>query len=371
MPHSNTAGQGIPGHEDRVRRRVLCSSGYGRGARLSGMVLLVVVALTSAVAAQDPGTADQTPPRSDAGDLTVAPAQNLQEPAQDGGFSGQVTAELDRLGAPRAFPVLWNLAVQGGWFMIPIALCSVIVLAFGIERRIALRKGRIIPRRLLQQLMQLNRDNNGIDPREAWEVCRRSESPLSRIIQATILKVGRPQVEVEKTVEDAVARESDRMAANLRPISTCISVAPLLGLLGTVQGMIMAFMVISTTTATGSAKGAELAQGIYTALVTTFAGLCVAIPGIVIVNLLEARIEKLLRAMEDVFNEIVPLFERYEGKWRVVRRGDDSGVTLKGLTPRPETTSAAPTASPARTERPASEPRERKAPVPIPVRDKG
>jgi biopolymer transport protein ExbB len=367
MPRSMTAGQATRRHEALARRSVSQSAGFGRVVLQFAIVPLLSAALTAAVAAQDPGTG-QTPASSDTGDPAVAAAENSQEAAQAGGFAGQVTAELNRLGAPRAFPVLWNLAVQGGWFMIPIALCSVIVLAFGIERRIALRKGRIIPRRLLQQLMQLNRENNGIDPREAWEVCRRSESPLSRIIQAAILKVGRPQAEMEKTVEDSVARESDRMAANLRPISTCISVAPLLGLLGTVQGMIMAFMVISTTTATGSAKGAELAQGIYTALVTTFAGLCVAIPGIVIVNLLEARIEKLLRAMEEVFNEIVPLFERYEGKWRVVRRGDDTGVTLKGLTARPETKSVAPVT---RTERPASEPRERKAPVPIPVRDKG
>jgi biopolymer transport protein ExbB len=367
MPHSPTADQATQRHGTSARRSVSTSAGFGRVVLQLAIVPLVSAALTAAVAAQDPGLG-QIPASSTTGDSTATPVANLQEAAQEGGFAGQVTAELNRLGAPRAFPVLWNLAVQGGVFMIPIALCSVIVLAFGIERRIGLRKGRIIPRRLLQELMQLNRENNGIDPREAWEVCRRSDSPLSRIIQAAILKVGRPQAEMEKTVEDSVARESDRMAANLRPINTCISVAPLLGLLGTVQGMIMAFMVISTTTATGSAKGAELAQGIYTALVTTFAGLCVAIPGIVIVNLLESRIEKLLRAMEDVFNEIVPLFERYEGKWRVVRRGDDSGVTLKGLTARSEAPSVAPAARP---DRPASEPRERKAPVPIPVRDKG
>lgn len=248
-----------------------------------------------------------------------------------------VSEELVRLGIPQPLPFLWDLAVQGGIFMIPIALCSVVVLAYAIERRVGLRKGRIIPRGLLQALQKLNKDSNGIDPRIAYEVCLKHRSPLASVLQTAILKVGRPHSELEKAVEDAVSREADQMAQNIRPINVAASISPLIGLLGTVQGMIMAFMVISTSTSTGSAKGQELAQGIYTALVTTFAGLCVAIPAIIIANILEGRIERLLRGMEDVFNEIVPLFERFEGKWRVTRKSDASGVVLKGTNPRPET----------------------------------
>lgn len=251
-------------------------------------------------------------------------------------WTSGITEFLQRVGAPEPLPAIWKLGVQGGIFMIPIGICSIVVVAFAIERRMALRKSTIIPRRLLQELQQLNQDTNGVDPRLAYDVCRKYKSPLSRIIEAAILKVGRPQSELEKAVEDAVDRESTEMSRNLRPINTCISVAPLLGLLGTVQGMILAFMVISTTTATGAAKGQELAQGIYTALVTTFAGLCVAIPAIMIGNSLEGRIEKLLRSMEDVFNEIIPLFERFEGKWRVIRKSDASGVILKGTSSRAE-----------------------------------
>lgn len=251
-------------------------------------------------------------------------------------WTSGITDFLQRVGAPEPLPAIWKLGVQGGIFMIPIGICSIVVVAFAIERRMALRKSNIIPRRLLQELQQLNQDANGVDPRLAYDVCRKYKSPLSRIIEAAILKVGRPQAELEKAVEDAVDRESAELSRNLRPINTCISVAPLLGLLGTVQGMILAFMVISTTTATGAAKGQELAQGIYTALVTTFAGLCVAIPAIMIGNSLEGRIEKLLRSMEDVFNEIIPLFERFEGKWRVIRKSDASGVILKGTSNRAE-----------------------------------
>jgi len=225
--------------------------------------------------------------------------------------------------------------------MIPIALCSIVVVAFAIERRTGLRKGRIIPRGLLVSLQKLNQQGNGIDPRLAYDECQKFRSPLGRVIQTAILKVGRPQAELEKAVEDAVAREADEMAQNIRPINVTASIAPLLGLLGTVQGMILAFMVISTTAATGAAKGAELAQGIYTALVTTFAGLTVAIPAIIVANMLEGRIERLLRGMEDVFNEILPLFERFEGKWRVMLKSDSSGVILKGTNPKSETSASA------------------------------
>lgn len=259
-----------------------------------------------------------------------------QPPAEEAAANAELPSSFSQTGIPQSLPLLWDLAVRGGIFMIPIALCSIVVVAYWIERRIGLRKGRIMPRQLLTALQKLNQENNGIDPRLAYDVCQKFPSSMANVIQAAILKVGRPQAELEKTVEDAVSREADDMAHNIRPINVCVSIGPLLGLLGTVQGMIMAFMVMSTTTAVGAAKGQELAQGIYTALVTTFAGLCVAIPAIVIANMLEQRIERLLRGMEDVFNEIVPLFERFEGKWRVTRKNDASGVILKGTTPKSE-----------------------------------
>ncbi len=101
-----------------------------------------------------------------------------------------------------------------------------------------------------------------------------------------------------------------------------------------VQGMIQAFMVISSTTSTGSAKAQELAHGIYTALVTTFAGLVVAVVAVLLANFLEGRLDRILRSMEELFLDLVPQFERYEGKLRVSRTQNDesgeSGILLKG-----------------------------------------
>jgi biopolymer transport protein ExbB len=284
----------------------------------------------------EPAAAEAAAADEPAGGPAGGPAPDQAASPAAGGMMSKVSDELIRLGIPQPLPFLWDLAVQGGIFMIPIALSSVIVMAYAIERRMALRKGHVIPRGLLIALQKLNQESSGIDPRLAYDVCQKYRSPLGRVLQSAILKVGRPQAELEKTVEDTVAREADQMSRNIRPINVAASISPLIGLLGTVQGMIMAFMVISTSTSTGAAKGQELAQGIYTALVTTFAGLCVAIPAIIIANMLEGRIERLLRGMEDVFNEIVPLFERFEGKWRVTLKSDASGVILRGTSPRPE-----------------------------------
>lgn len=264
---------------------------------------------------------EATNPDQPAEPVAAAPAQ--PEPAAE---------PMLKVSAPKT-PTAWDLTVQGGIFMIPIGLCSIAVVAFAIERLIGLRAKKIVPPKLLVALTKLNTDTNGIDPRLAYDVCQAHSSPLANVIRAAILKVGRPHSELEKAVEDAVGREADEMAQNIRPINVSISISPLLGLLGTVQGMIIAFMVTSTTTATGAAKGQELAAGIYVALVTTFAGLCVAIPAILIANMLEGRIERLLRDMEDVFLELLPQFERFEGKMRITRKAgpsDTSGVILKG-----------------------------------------
>lgn len=259
--------------------------------------------------------------------LSSLPGQ-AQDAANGGGAPATQTG-----GAPPAIPSLWDLAVQGGLFMIPIGLASIVVIAFTLERMIGLRTAKVLPPDLILGIRDLD-STHGIDPREAYNVCQQHESPLANALRAAILKVGRPHAELEKAVEDAVGRETADMARNLRPINVVATIAPLLGLIGTVQGMIQAFMVISSTTSTGTAKAQELAHGIYTALVTTFAGLVVAVIAVLLANFLEGRLERLLREMEALFLDIIPQFERYEGKLRVARtQGDDSsesGILLKG-----------------------------------------
>ncbi|MEO2013017.1 MAG: MotA/TolQ/ExbB proton channel family protein [Fuerstiella sp.] len=253
--------------------------------------------------------------------LVMSPAVALaQEVGADGGASGP------------PMPSLWDLAIQGGWFMIPIGVASIVTMAFTLERLVGLRRGRNLPKQLIHKLRHLMSDS-GIDPRRMWEACEEHRSPLANVVKAAVLKTGRPQAEVEKSVEDAVSRETAAMTRNMRPINVVASIAPLLGLLGTVQGMIMAFMVTSTTSSTGTAKAQELAHGIYTALVTTFAGLSVAIVSVVLANFLEGRIERLLRHMEALFLDLLPQLERYEGRLRISESMsvDEPGLRVKTI----------------------------------------
>ena len=216
--------------------------------------------------------------------------------------------------------------------MIPIALASVVVLAFTIERMIGLRRKKMLPPQLLSKLQSVQAGGKDVSPRETYRSCQQHPSPLARVVRAGVLKVGRPHAEVEKAVEDALVREEADLSNNIRPINVSASVSPLIGLLGTVQGMILAFMVTSTTSATGAAKAQELAHGIYTALVTTFAGLCVAIIGILCAHFLEGRIDRLLREMEDLLLAILPQFERYEGRTRVSRKSSSRKGTATTAT---------------------------------------
>jgi biopolymer transport protein ExbB/TolQ len=204
-----------------------------------------------------------------------------------------------------AMPSLWNLAVKGGLFMIPIGLASIVVVAFTLERIIGLRMRKIMPPELLLDLRELN-STNGIDPREAFAICQKHPSPLANALRSSVLKVGRPHAELEKAAEDAVAREAADMSRNFRPINVVATIAPLLGLIGTVQGMIQAFMVLSSLSVTGTEKAQRLAHGIYTALVTTFAGLIVAVVAVMLANFLEGRVDRILRAMEDLFLDLIP-----------------------------------------------------------------
>jgi len=250
--------------------------------------------------------------------LGLVPAVAIaQEPAADGEF---------------VMPSLWDLAVQGGWFMIPIGIASVITIAFTLERLVGLRRSRLLPGKLLLKLRAIMQESS-VDPRRLWDICEEHSSPLANIAKAAVLKTGRSQPEVEKAVEDAVSRETGLMTRNLRPVNVVASISPLLGLLGTVQGMIMAFMVTSTTTSTGATKAQELAHGIYTALVTTFAGLSVAVISVVLANFLEGRIERILRQLEEIFLDLLPRLERYEGKIRIVENStsEEPGIRVKTL----------------------------------------
>ncbi len=207
----------------------------------------------------------------------------------------------------------------GGLFMIPIYFFSFLVVLFGIERALALRRRKIMPPELVEGFGNLAGSQTGFDPRKAYRLCQQYPSTASNVIRAMLLKIGRPHAEVEQTVTQANEREAAKLYKNIRPLNLSATAAPLLGLIGTVQGMIMAFFVTAHLP-DGANKAQSLAQGVYVALVTTFAGLCVAIPAVCLSHFFEGKIQDLFRGIYELIYNLLPQLERYEGKLRVSRQ---------------------------------------------------
>lgn len=211
---------------------------------------------------------------------------------------------------------LWEMFLAGGPLMWPIAVMSVIVLAFALERAWGLRPGRFVPWRFAADVERVVAVRP-LDTEALLGLCTRRPSVAASVVRAAVARAGRPAAEVERAVEVAKEREASALYANIRPISLAVQVTPLVGLLGTVQGMILAFYTTSQLEA-GANRAAELAAGIYVALITTFAGLCVAIPAAVLAHLLEGRIMAGFRRVDDVLARVLPALEATESRGRAV-----------------------------------------------------
>jgi biopolymer transport protein ExbB len=185
-----------------------------------------------------------------------------------------------------------ELIQAGGWVMWPIMLCSVISLAIIVERFWSLQRKRIAPRYLLSQVWQWARGGQ-IDNQRLQEL--RRNSPLGRILAAGLMNRRHEREVMKESIEEIgshVAHELDRF---LNTLGTIASITPLLGLLGTVLGMIKVFTVI---TVQGVGDAAVLADGISEALLTTAAGLMVAIPSLLFYRYFRGRVDELVITME-------------------------------------------------------------------------
>jgi biopolymer transport protein ExbB len=195
-----------------------------------------------------------------------------------------------------------------GWaFMILLFAFSLVATTVAIERLVNLREDKIIPRGFVRDLEDVLRRDEGASSLRA--ACDRWDSPIARILHSGLLRVGRPLPEVEKAMEDEAAHELSALRSRNRPLSVIASVSPLLGLLGTVFGMIIAFR---TTSQAGLGKAELLAQGIYLALLTTAAGLSIAIPSLLAAAYFNSRVERFLRQIDRRLMDTLPTFARLE-----------------------------------------------------------
>ena len=200
---------------------------------------------------------------------------------------------------------VFELLQRGGAMMWPIGATSVVALAIIVERFIALRRASIDTREFMDTIRQILRQNRIQD---AIEHCDETDAPVARILKAGMLKYNRAKEDIREAIEDAGHLEAPRLERHLSALATCGSIAPLLGLLGTVLGMIKAFAVIMHKQ--GMVNPADLAEGIANALVATAAGLTLAIPIIVMHNYFATRIENMVLEMEISSSELLELLTR-------------------------------------------------------------
>jgi biopolymer transport protein ExbB len=217
----------------------------------------------------------------------------------------------------------FDLLVRGGIFMVPIALMSLVVVTFLFDRWIGLRRGKLIPGRIANLLRGATKLGS-LDPSEVYRLCR-GNSALERVVQSAVLRAGRPHSEIQASVSEAIQREVDRSYANVRWLNLGAGIAPLLGLLGTVWGLIRAFHD-TTRLIAGENRADFLAVGIYEALVTTLAGLMVAIPAAVASHYFEGRIQRIFRDIEELSSDLVRGLDSLEGRVRTELTGKELSV---------------------------------------------
>lgn len=191
---------------------------------------------------------------------------------------------------------LWSLLLKGGPVMIPLGLCSVIAMTSILERSLSLRRDRIIPNDFIAGLKSHFKPGDP-DVSKGLAYCEESASPVGRIFKAGLLNLRRGEAFVEKSIEDAGAREVDKLKRSLRLLATIATISPLLGMLGTVYGMIGAF---ETSAHAGTGKAEMLAVGIYEALVTTATGLTIAIPVLICYYYLISKIDSAVDHIDDL-----------------------------------------------------------------------
>lgn len=222
---------------------------------------------------------------------------------------------------------MWELVKSGGWMMLPIILSSIVAAAIIAERLWTLRVNRVMPPHLLGQVWLWIREKK-LNSQKLKEL--RASSPLGEVLAAGLANSKHGREIMKECIQEAAARVIHELERYLNALGSIATMAPLLGLLGTVLGMIQIF---SAFMGANMANAAVLAGGIATALITTAAGLIVAIPALFFHRFLQRRIDELVVGMEQ---EAIKLVEVVQG---------DRDVELGGSASAPEAAAPASRAS--------------------------
>jgi len=200
---------------------------------------------------------------------------------------------------------------QGGMWMYPLLFFSIIALACIIERLIVFAKAKVNVNEFLTKIRKSLLVNR--DVKEAIKVCEEYRGPVASVVKAGLLRygTGHNQEDIEKTIENAALYELDRLEKRLGVLATTANVAPMLGFLGTVTGMIKSF---GTLAEQGLTNPAAVAIGISEALITTATGLIIAIPAQLAYNFFTTKVTRFVRDIETASNMLLETFIEMDGK---------------------------------------------------------
>ncbi|MFO8086726.1 MAG: MotA/TolQ/ExbB proton channel family protein [Bacteroidales bacterium] len=217
-------------------------------------------------------------------------AQDTAQAMANQGGEGEITMSL--------MDLLW----KGGWIMIPLAILSIIAIYIFVERYMALNKASKEETNFMNNIRDFMHEGK-IDSAKA--MCKNNSSPIARMIEKGIARLGRPLNDVNAAIENVGKLEVSKLEKNVAILATIAGVSPMIGFLGTVSGMIRAFYNMSM--AGNNIEIDVLAGGIYEAMITTLAGLFVGIIGYIAYNILVARIEKVVFILEARTTEFMDL----------------------------------------------------------------
>jgi len=205
---------------------------------------------------------------------------------------------------------MWTLIQKGGPLLYLIVVCSVLAFAVLLERIYHLYKAKIDTDRFMHEIANVLRRNRIM---EALDICDKTPGPIARILKSGIMKHDRPKTEIREAIEDTALHEVPSLEKNLGVLATIAHITPLLGLLGTVVGMVRAFQVIQEkATLLQPVNPGDLAGGIWEALITTVAGLSVAIPTYVAYNYLVSCVDGFVLDMEKSASDLVNILTQKE-----------------------------------------------------------
>jgi len=196
----------------------------------------------------------------------------------------------------------WELAMKGGWVMVPIILLSVIAVYIFFERFFAIKKAAQIDTNFMNRIRDYIHDGK---VENARTLCQSYDNPTARMIEKGVQRIGRPLEDINGAIENTGKLEIYKLEKGLPTLATVAGGAPMIGFLGTVMGMIRAFYDMSM--AGNNVDISLLSNGIYTALITTVAGLIVGIVAYFAYNILVAKVEKVVNKLEANTTEFLDL----------------------------------------------------------------